>query len=112
MAFTLLALAQKRSVGFAMLGQSHNDDFHLRIYELLAIAVEPGMQNRGIGSQLLDSIERKAQDLEVEMLILHTAADNLPGHGLFRKFGFISSETKGGFYPAGQDALMMYKRFP
>ena len=111
MAITLLALTEKRAVGFAMLGQLHSDDLHLRIYELLAIAVEPGMQNRGIGSQLLNSIERKAQVLDVEMFILHTAADNLPGHGLFRKFGFVSSETKGGFYPAGQDALMMYKRY-
>ena len=111
MAFTSLALVEKRAVGFAMLGQSPSDDLHLRIYELLAIAVEPGMQNRGIGSQLLKSIERKAQDLDIEMMILHTAADNLPGHGLFIKFGFVSSETKGGFYPAGQDALMMYKRF-
>lgn len=108
---TLLVSTGKRKVGFAMLGRAVRDDPLSRVYELLAIAIEPDMQKLGIGSFLLDEIEKKARELLVETLILHTAADNAAGRKLFKRHGFVTSETKGGFYPGGQDAVMMYKKF-
>ena len=111
LAWTVLASTGKRPVGVAMLGRSAHDHSMSRIYELLAIAVEPEMQKLGIGSRLLNKIERKARELNAETLVLHTSADNAPGRKLFRKHGFVTAETKGNFYPGGQDALMMYKKF-
>ena len=108
---TVLAEAGKRPVGFAMLGRTVHDHPSSPVFELLAIAVEPEMQKMGIGCRLLNEIERKATELNAETLVLHTSADNAPGRNLFRKHGFITAETKGKFYPRGQDALMMYKKF-
>ena len=108
---TVLASAGKRPVGFAMLGRTVHDQPISRVFELLAIAVDPEMQKMGIGSRLLNEIERKAKELNAETLVLHTSADNVPGRKLFRKHGFVTAETKGHFYPEGQDALMMYKKF-
>jgi ribosomal protein S18 acetylase RimI-like enzyme len=54
-------------------------------------------------------MQTTAQKTGVETLVLHTAIDNLPGRTLFKKHGFVLLETKGGFYPRGQDAVMMYK---
>jgi len=108
---TVLAEAKKRPVGFAMLGRTVHDHPSSPVFELLAIAVEPKMQKLGIGSRLLNEIERKATELNAETLFLHTSADNAPGRKLFRKHGFVTAETKGKFYPRGQDALMMYKKF-
>jgi ribosomal protein S18 acetylase RimI-like enzyme len=108
---TVLASTGARFVGFAMLGATLQDHPMSHVYELLAIAVEPEMQKLGIGSRLLKEIERKARELNVETLVLHTSADNTPGRKLFNKHGFVTAETKGKFYPRGQDALMMYKKF-
>ena len=104
---TTLALAGKRPVGFAMLGRPSKEwDFSL-VGELLAIGVEPLRQKSGIGSLLMQEVLRKAGKLGIEMLVLHTAPENLPAKGLFQKHGFVPVETKENFYPKGQNALMM-----
>ena len=109
MALTLLALMDKDPVGFAMFGRL-DDQWHLpRVSELLAIAVEPGRQRLGVGYRLMREAEKKAKDMGVETLVLHTAVGNRSGRKLFRKCGFLRHEMKRGFYPAGQDALMMFK---
>jgi len=108
---TVLASVGARPVGFAMLGRFFHDSPLSRVYELLAIAVEPGMQNLGIGSLLMRKIEKNAEKLEAETLVLHTAVDNFPGRKLFKKHGFTESERKNCFYPEGQDALMMRRNF-
>lgn len=106
---TILASKGKRPVGFAMLGRSSYGNPFSRVYELLAIAVEPEMQKLGIGSLLMGEIEEKARRMQVETLVLHTAIDNITGQRLFTKHGFIASGIKNLFYPEGQDALMMSK---
>jgi ribosomal-protein-alanine N-acetyltransferase len=108
---TVLASMGRRPVGFAMLGRFSHDSPLSRVYELLAIAVEPEMQNIGIGGLLMMEIEVKAEELEAETLVLHTAVDNMPGRKLFKKHGFTESEEKNGFYPEGQDAMMMLRNF-
>jgi ribosomal-protein-alanine N-acetyltransferase len=111
MTITVMASMGGKAVGFAMLGLSALNSPSLRVYELLAIAVEPEMQNMGIGNLLLKEIETKAGELGAEKLTLHTAVDNIKGRKLFNKNGFIPSDTKRHFYPEGQDALRMDKDF-
>lgn len=106
---TIVASADKRPLGFAMLGRSAHGYPFSCAYEILAIAVEPEMHGLGIGSLLLDDLQDKAKGLQAEKLILHTAVINPHGQKLFKKQGFITAETKQNFYPEGQDALMMYK---
>lgn len=108
---TFLILMGKRPLAFAMLGRCNQDRDFSRIYELLAIAVEPEMQGLGVGSLLMRKIEEAARKLEAEELLLHTAVDNMPGRKLFEKHGFSASEIKKRFYPNGQDSLMMKKEF-
>jgi len=106
---TILALMEKRPVGFAMVSQLEREWYSLRVSELLAIAVEPAKRGHGIGNLLMSEIERRTKVIGVETLILHTAAENLAGLGLFKKCGFMKFKIKKKFYPEGQDALMMYK---
>jgi [ribosomal protein S18]-alanine N-acetyltransferase len=106
---TLLALIEDCPVGFAMIRRIGRESRLHRLSELLAIAVEPSQRKRGIGDLLVREMQITAQRTGVETLVLHTAVDNLPGRTLFKKHGFISLTTKNGFYPRGQDAVMMYK---
>jgi ribosomal-protein-alanine N-acetyltransferase len=108
-AVTLLAWMKKQPVGFAMLGRPRYEPYFHQILELLAIAVEPSKRRLGIGDLLMGEVQRKANELEVDMLVLHTAVYNLVSQKLFKKHGFIPVETRRRFYPEGQDALTMYK---
>ena len=109
MTVTLLALKGKQAVGFAMLGRVPHEGCSPRISELLAIAVEPESQGRGIGDFLMKEILREAKAHEIGTLVLHTAVENVAGQRLFEKHGFAESEIEKNFYSAGQDALVMYK---
>ena len=106
---TLLAFMEKRPVGFAMLGRHQREWNSRQVAELLAIAVEPAKQKSGIGDSLIQEVVRKAGELKVQIVVLHTAFENMPAKRLFKKHGFLPSEVKKGFYPKGQDALLMYK---
>ena len=106
---TLLAFMEKRPVGFAMLGRHQYEWNSRQVAELLAIAVEPAKQKRGIGNYLIREIVSKAEELRVGIVVLHTALENMPAQRLFKKHGFLPSEVKKSFYPKGQDALLMYK---
>ncbi|MBW1744012.1 MAG: GNAT family N-acetyltransferase [Deltaproteobacteria bacterium] len=106
---TLLAMLGERPVGFAMIRRIGRESRLHGVSELLGIAVEPPQRKRGIGDLLLSEMQKTAHRTGVETLVLHTAIDNLPGRGLFKKHGFNLLDTKSNFYPRGQDAVMMYK---
>jgi ribosomal protein S18 acetylase RimI-like enzyme len=77
--------------------------------ELLAIAVSPGYQRRGIGKKLLRHMEGLARDLGIEEMVIHTAEINEAAHGFFAKNGFILRGSVESYYPKGQKALEMSK---
>lgn len=108
-AWTILALMGREPVGFAMLGRPSQKWASSLVGELLAIAVEPKRKKEGIGDLLMREVIRRAERLNIEMLILHTAPENLAAKRLFQKHGFVLSETKKRFYPRGQDAIMMQR---
>jgi ribosomal protein S18 acetylase RimI-like enzyme len=108
---TATALKDGQPAGFAMVGFAHDRDSLQDDAELLAIAVEPGKQGMGIGTLLLQKVEKKAADLGVKGIFLHTAKGNLRARGLFSRGGYRAIKLKTGFYPEGQDAFMLYKGF-
>ena len=106
---TLVAYQGKRDMGFAMFGRPLLNHPIPSEIELLAIAVERDRRRKGIGDLLMREVERAAHGLHVEKLLLHTAVGNSPARSLFSKHGFTPAQIKKGFYPRGQDALMMVK---
>jgi ribosomal protein S18 acetylase RimI-like enzyme len=109
LSMTLIATLRERPVGFAMLGPLETAAYLPNLFELLAIAVMPSEREKGIGNLLLTEAEERARRQGGEILVLHTALENAPAQGLFKKQGFTPSDMKKGFYPEGQDALLMYK---
>ena len=109
MAITFLAIMENEPVGFAMLGRAFYDIPLSRSHELLAIAIAPEVQGQGIGGLLLNKIISNARKQQADTLLLHTARENLPAQKLFTQHGFAVAETKTGFYPEGQDAVMMVR---
>jgi ribosomal protein S18 acetylase RimI-like enzyme len=98
---TILSFTQGQSLGFAML--------YVLSGEILAIAVKPEYQGSGIGTELLNAIERIGSQLGMERLLLHTAQGNKVAEMFFRNASFTVIGTEGGYYPRGQAALIMAK---
>jgi ribosomal protein S18 acetylase RimI-like enzyme len=111
-ATTFVALTGERPAGFAMIGRPSPFTLAAPVAELLAIAVEPLNQGMGVGGLLMRKMEETALHLEVRRLFLHTAGDNSRAQRLFVRCGYAAAEVKQGFYPAGQDAVLMFRDLP
>jgi len=99
---TMVSFEKMQSLGFVMLS--------LLSGEILAIAVKPRYQGRGIGTALLNNIECIAINLGMERLLLHTATENEVGGRFFQKASFTVIDEEEGYYPKGQAALVMAKK--
>jgi ribosomal protein S18 acetylase RimI-like enzyme len=58
---------------------------------------------------LLEEAERRAVEMGVESIVLHSALENVIGQKLFVKHGFEPVMNKTNYYPNGQGAIMMVK---
>ena len=102
---TLISEQSGRSTGFCMLSIGEG------IGEVVAIAVDPLFQERGIGRRLLQAVIEDARAMEMRLLVLKTATRNLSAQGLFRKMGFEETGRVAGYYAGGQTAIGMVRRF-
>jgi ribosomal protein S18 acetylase RimI-like enzyme len=111
MTLTLISMAGTKPAGFVMIGALAGDRVGETRAEVLAIAVAPEFQRRGMGCELLQFAQKEAQNLGEQRLFLHTAKQNLAAQKLFLKNGFKPVQSKARFYPSGQDALLMVNEF-
>jgi ribosomal protein S18 acetylase RimI-like enzyme len=109
LSMVVLAETQNGPVGFAMMARMVDQGEGAETAEIMAIAVDPAKQGQGVGHALMDALERRARKASIRRLILHTATDNMAAKALFSRLGFRIGEARKGFYPEGQDALMMFK---
>jgi ribosomal protein S18 acetylase RimI-like enzyme len=110
MTVTLVALMNRRLAGFVMISHFLEQANPQYVSELLAIAVAPEKQRMGIGEMLLKEVEKKAAQMGILELFLHTAQENLAAQNLFAKNEYVLRGINEGFYPAGQNALIMSKK--
>ncbi len=96
--------------GFTVVGFFHGDEGE-NVADLLAIAVEPAWQSRGLGRTLLDHAvamaSATAQAGRLRELRLSVADDNVIGQRLYRTSGFHRVTGEFGAYPGGQRAVRM-----
>ena len=110
--------ASSRGRGFAMLGFYSEDTgkpvgTQQVVADLLALAVLPVYQRRGIGQRLLVHVievaERVAPASQIAQLRLTVAEDNLGAQRLYARSGFTIVDGSAT-YDRGQRALRMARR--
>lgn len=80
--------------------------------ELQSIAVAPAARRGGVGSALLESLIEWAREGGYRALHLEVRAGNLPAIGLYRRFGFVQTGRRRGYYQDnGEDALLLTRDF-
>lgn len=108
---------QGRGRGFAMLGfyteeASKTGGGQIVIADLLALAVLPAYQRRGLGSKLLEHVievsERVAPASHISQLRLTVAEHNIGAQRLYARTGFHVVEG-AATYDRGQRALRMVR---
>ncbi len=109
MIVTIMALKRKKPAGFVMMGLPESRPYPPGVTELIAVAVERRARRLGIGDLLMRKAEKTAGEIGITHLVLFTALDNSAARSLFAKSHFIPIGIMRGFYPGGQDAIMMEK---
>jgi ribosomal protein S18 acetylase RimI-like enzyme len=103
--------------GFILLGFYEPSDAPGRLAaDLLAIAVAPEHQRKGVGRSLLEFALEIAtvagEQAPVSEMRLTVAATNPAGLALFRAHGFEVLDERHGAYDGGQRAIRMRRRLP
>ena len=77
--------------------------------EILDVAVDPPLQGRGIGVQLVQWACDEAVQQGAVLLRLEVRATSIPAITLYERFGFVRSGLRKAYYEQGIDALLMDK---
>ncbi|MHC5249753.1 ribosomal protein S18-alanine N-acetyltransferase [Enterococcus sp. LJL90] len=74
------------------------------------VAVKPALQSSGLGSWLIDEVEKFAIMWQCESMSLEVRVSNLSAQRLYRRKGFVSRKVKYNYYDdSAEDALDMVK---
>jgi ribosomal-protein-alanine N-acetyltransferase len=77
---------------------------------LLNLTVAPEWQRKGYGQLVLRHLFGVARSHGAKRMFLEVRPSNVPGQGLYGKFGFEAIGRRRGYYPAGagrEDAVVM-----
>lgn len=97
-------------VGYACWGPTPATD---RTWDLYWIAVDTALQGAGIGTILLEEVERRLLGQHARMLIAETSSrsDYAATHGFYRRRGYTEVARVRDFYATGDDRIIFVKRF-
>lgn len=75
--------------------------------EVLTLAVAPDMRHRGVGRGLLEAALAGAAAQGAVSLFLEVARSNVAARTLYAAAGFAEAGLRRGYYPDGEDALVL-----
>jgi ribosomal protein S18 acetylase RimI-like enzyme len=97
-------------VGYACWGPTPATD---RTWDLYWIAVDMSLQGAGIGTILLEEVERRLVGQYARMLIAETSSrsDYAATRGFYERRGYREAARVRDFYAPGDDRIIFIKRF-
>lgn len=97
-------------VGYACWGPTPATD---RTWDLYWIAVDTALQGAGLGTILLEEVERRLVGQSARMLIAETSSrsDYAATRGFYQRRGYTEAARVRDFYAPGDDRIIFVKRF-
>ncbi|MGH7617703.1 MAG: GNAT family N-acetyltransferase [Gemmatimonadaceae bacterium] len=98
-------------IGYVCYGATPGTD---RVYDLYWIATHPAFQGGGVGTLLLDEVERRLRQREARMLVVETSSrsDYRPTRQFYESRGYVASASVTDFYAPDDHRVIYAKRFP
>ena len=96
-------------VGYVCYGATPGTD---RVYDLYWIATHPAFQGGGVGTALLDEVERRLRQREARLLVVETSAraDYASTRRFYEARGYTAAATVMDFYAPGDHCVIYAKR--
>jgi len=84
----------------------------LGTWDLYWIGVHPAAQGQGVGTALLDEVERCVRALDARLLVIETSSksDYAATRGFYRARGYEAAARVPDFYDDGDDRVIYVKR--
>ena len=99
----------RRAQGFVMLRAWNGEG------EIIALAVDPDHQGRGVATKLLRAFEHSNPVIELHRLVLEVAATNVSAKAVYASLSFRDIAVRRNYYRIGGkrvDARVMERRYP
>lgn len=77
------------------------------VFEIINIAVKKEKRNKGLGFALINKAKNTAKDIRADKIFLEVRKSNSAAIGLYLKSGFKFDGERKGYYPDGEDALLL-----
>jgi ribosomal-protein-alanine N-acetyltransferase len=71
------------------------------------LATLPAMRRKGVAARLLAYVLDRSCKVGLNSIWLEVRTSNSSAIALYERFGFVVSGTRSGYYPDGEDALLM-----
>jgi ribosomal-protein-alanine N-acetyltransferase len=75
---------------------------------IMNVAVDPGVRRRGFARVLLAELLGRSVAIGARNATLEVRESNEPAIALYRRFGLGPVGIRGGYYPDGEDALILW----
>jgi ribosomal protein S18 acetylase RimI-like enzyme len=113
---TVLAVLDGTPVGYVIWGFVRTAEGAAPVADIVALAVTPSFQRRGLGVRLLEravaTAAIHAEAVGATRVCLSVAEDNEAARALFRRAGFLRLRAEDTRYPTGQRCLRMTRPLP
>ena len=77
--------------------------------QLARIGVDPALRKRGFAKEMMQHLCQRAKEAECEFMTLEVRASNQAAIHLYEGCSFIQVNVSKGYYPNGEDAIVMTK---
>ena len=77
--------------------------------QLARIGVDPSWRKRGVAKEMMRYLCKRAKEAQCEFMTLEVRQSNIPAIRLYEGCEFIQVNVSKGYYPDGEDAIVMTK---
>ncbi|GGI05909.1 ribosomal protein S18-alanine N-acetyltransferase [Egicoccus halophilus] len=77
---------------------------------VLDLVVDPAARRRGVGRRLLEALLEAVAPQAPDGVTLEVRRSNAAALALYRQRGFVIEGQRPGYYPDGEDALLLWRR--
>ena len=78
--------------------------------DLGSCAIHPDYRRRGVGAAILREMEKRARGFGIHQIDIEVRPSNTSAQAFWQAVGFEQFGSTPGFYPDGEDALLMCKK--